>query len=135
MGKRPDSLHELIVYDFTLNVIDGLENGGVIGVFRIGSAVTGDLDCDGDVDFDDIDDFVSGLNNPALYLTTFGVPADLKGDTDGDGDLDFDDITGFVDLLTGGGAEAVPEPSTAALLGCIGVLGMCCWRFFRRPRF
>jgi hypothetical protein len=76
------------------------------------------MDCDGDVDFDDIDDFVLGLNDPVQYTSHFGVPPSLKGDTDGDQDIDFDDIPGFVTLL-GGGAQAglaVPEPSHVGLL-------------------
>jgi hypothetical protein len=77
----------------------------------------GDLDCDGDVDFDDIDEFVLGLNNPAEYENQFGLPAHIKGDTDGDGDLDFDDINGFVNLLSGSGVEPVPEPSALVLVG------------------
>jgi hypothetical protein len=76
--------------------------------------MTGDMDCDGDVDFDDIDDFVLGLNDPAAYEALFGLAPTVKGDTDGDDDLDFDDITGFVDIL-GGGANSVPEPSSCAL--------------------
>jgi hypothetical protein len=79
--------------------------------------IVGDLDCDGDVDFDDIDEFVLGLNNPAEYENQFGLPAHIKGDTDGDGDLDFDDINGFVNLLSGSGVEPVPEPSALVLVG------------------
>jgi len=83
----------------------------------------GDMDCDGDVDFDDIDDLVLGLTNPTQYEDQFGIPPDLKGDTDGDGDLDFDDIPGFVDILTPpGGLQGVPEPSSLAL-ACLAVCG------------
>jgi hypothetical protein len=77
----------------------------------------GDMDCDGDVDFDDIDPFVLGLNDPTEYETQFGVPPAAKGDMDGDGDFDFDDIPGFVAVLQGGGTESVPEPSGWVLLG------------------
>jgi hypothetical protein len=93
--------------------------------YVVGEALAGDLDCDGDVDFDDIDEFVLGLNNPQSYLQTFGLPSSLKGDTDSDGDLDFDDIPGFVAILsaagagTNGVAAAVPEPSTVCLLGIV----------------
>ncbi len=83
--------------------------------------LVGDLDCDGDVDFDDIDPFVLGLTNAAAYEDQFGVSVTLKGDTDGDGDVDFDDINGFVSILTStagsGTTRSVPEPSTAALGG------------------
>ncbi len=87
--------------------------------------VVGDLDCDGDVDFDDIGAFVLGLTDAAGYEATYGVPPDTKGDIDDDGDLDFDDIPGFVDILTGQATtRSVPEPSTllyvvAAVLACL----------------
>jgi len=84
------------------------------------SMVVGDMDGDGDTDFDDIDPFRIGLANPASYAATYLVPAQLRGDTDGDGDLDFDDISGFVALLAGGSlgasAHGVPEPASGALV-------------------
>jgi len=92
--------------------------------------VVGDMDGDGDVDFDDIDDFVLGLTNAAGYEAIFGVPPSLRGDTDGNGELDFDDISGFVGLLSNRGSTAaralgadvhtVPEPATLflAMLAC-----------------
>ncbi|MFV1968534.1 MAG: hypothetical protein ACC628_24185 [Pirellulaceae bacterium] len=79
------------------------------------SRLVGDMDLDNDVDFDDIDDFVFGLNDPGLYESTFGVPPVRNGDTDGDGDQDFDDIPGFVDILIGGESQSVPEASTLVL--------------------
>ncbi len=96
----------------------------------------GDMDCDGDIDFDDIDDFVLSLANPDQYEATFGVPPDLKGDTDGDGDVDFDDIQGLVTILTGGGAglhaqpaRGVPEPATWTLVLAAGLVGIAgSWR-------
>jgi hypothetical protein len=78
-----------------------------------------DVDNDGDVDFDDIDEFVLGLTDPSLYASAFGVPATLKGDIDNDGDVDFDDIGPFVQLLNGAAelsAQRVPEA------GCRGLL-------------
>jgi hypothetical protein len=95
--------------------------------------VLGDMDCDGDVDFDDIDDFVLGLNNVQLYESQFGLPPWVKGDTDGDEDLDFDDILGFVNLLQGG-LQSVPEPSSALLLGCGAAAGIAACRCRRRSR-
>ena len=78
--------------------------------------IVGDMDCDSDVDFDDIDAFVLGLNDPTAYENMFGVPPSLKGDTDGDDDLDFDDILGFVNALSGGSVVTpVPEPATFLL--------------------
>jgi hypothetical protein len=57
------------------------------------------MDFDGDLDFDDIDDFVWGLIAADVYEDLYGVPPVINGDVDGDGDLDFDDIAGFVALL------------------------------------
>ena len=96
--------------------------------------VTGDMDCDGNVDFDDISPFVLALTNPAAYESTMGVPADLKGDTDGDGDLDFDDIDDFVAILNAPLAEPlhrVPEPP-ALPFAVIGLFGLVVWKW-RKP--
>jgi len=78
----------------------------------------GDMDLNGQVDFDDITPFVLGLNNPALYRSNFGLPPSRKGDINQDGRFDFDDIPDFVALLTptAPAAVGVPEPSTLLLL-------------------
>lgn len=79
----------------------------------------GDMDCDGDVDFDDIEGLVLGLTDPVAYESLHDIPASIKGDVDGDGDLDFDDIGPFVELLIGPPLQAVPEPGTLVLLGLV----------------
>jgi hypothetical protein len=74
------------------------------GMFSLGlKALYGDLDCDGDVDFDDIDPFVSALGADPLAWN-LGHPGChwLNADCDNDGDVDFDDINPFIGLLTGG---------------------------------
>jgi len=99
----------------------------------------GDLDGDGDVDFDDIGAFVVGINDPAAYEQIYGMPPSEHGDTDRDGDFDFDDIPGFVTLLGGAaGSRAisvqdvqdVPEPSIMGLvswaLGGLLAIGHAC---------
>ncbi|MFV2069194.1 MAG: putative Ig domain-containing protein, partial [Pirellulales bacterium] len=73
-----------------------------ITVTGLPAGLVGDMDIDGDVDFDDIGAFVMGLSDPSGYTSLFGVPAELYGDTDQDGDIDFDDIDSFIDLLIGG---------------------------------
>ena len=61
----------------------------------------GDLNCDGLVDFDDINPFVLALGGEGGYVAEFPECNWLSADVDGDGDVDFDDITPFVDLLSG----------------------------------
>jgi hypothetical protein len=104
--------------DTFLDVVNGLPNGGVINLFHVPNPLTaGDMDCDGDVDFDDIDVFVLGLNDPAVYLSQYRITSATKGDTDGDGDQDFDDITEFVAVLSGDArVSAVPEPTALTLI-------------------
>jgi len=79
----------------------------------------GDMDFDDDVDFDDIDDFVLGLTNGALYENQYLVPADTHGDLDLDGDIDFDDIDDFVAILANpldaAAGQRVPEPASVVL--------------------
>lgn len=60
----------------------------------------GDLNCDGKVDFDDIDPFVLALTNKAAYIAKYPKCLWLNGDCNGDGTVDFDDIDPFVGLLT-----------------------------------
>jgi len=67
---------------------------------EMGSCVlTGDLDCDGDVDFDDINPFVLALSGEAAYYAAYPDCNWLNADCDTDGDVDFDDINPFVALL------------------------------------
>jgi hypothetical protein len=113
---------EFAMYDYILTD-EQIEAHFLAGL----EVLRGDMDCDGDVDFDDIDPFVLGLNNAAQYELDFGLPPEAKGDMDGDGDFDFDDIDGFVAALQGG-VESVPEPGTLwmtlVMLGGLGVWGV-----------
>ncbi|MBK9126971.1 MAG: hypothetical protein IPM13_04135 [Phycisphaerales bacterium] len=59
----------------------------------------GDMNCDGVVDFDDIDPFVLALSGPAAYHGQYPNCQWLNADTDGDGDVDFDDIDPFVSRI------------------------------------
>jgi len=76
---------------------------------------TGDMDFDGDIDFDDIVALVLGLTDLDVYEVLYGAPPNANGDTDGDGDLDFDDIAGFADLLSSGLAARTLSTGTGAL--------------------
>ncbi len=61
----------------------------------------GDLNCDGAVDFGDINPFVLILTDPGAWQAEFpGCPA-ANGDVNGDGAVDFADINPFVALLGG----------------------------------
>jgi hypothetical protein len=62
----------------------------------------GDLNCDGVVNFDDINPFVLGLSDPLEYETAYPNCDVLHGDCNGDGGVNFDDIDPFVALLSGG---------------------------------
>ena len=61
----------------------------------------GDLNCDGLVNFDDIDPFVLALSDPAAYALQYPDCDILNGDANGDGVVNFDDINAFVALLSG----------------------------------
>jgi hypothetical protein len=64
--------------------------------------IAGDLNCDGAVDFGDINPFVLYLSNFAAWQTAYpGCPAE-NGDINGDGSFpSFGDINPFVALLSG----------------------------------
>jgi hypothetical protein len=64
------------------------------------AGVLGDLDCDGVVDFDDINPFILALSDPASYQIAYPNCNYLNADCDQDGDVDFDDINAFVALLS-----------------------------------
>jgi hypothetical protein len=77
--------------------IDDVEIWGV----EAQSYPVGDLNCDGNVDFGDINPFVLALTNPAGYAVQFPNCDIRLGDINGDGRVDFGDINPFVRLLTG----------------------------------
>ena len=61
--------------------------------------MVGDMDCDGDVDFDDIDPFVLALGGQAGYEAQYPACNWLNADCDASGGVDFDDIDAFVALI------------------------------------
>jgi hypothetical protein len=63
----------------------------------------GDLNCDGAVDFFDIDPFVAALLAQPTYEATFPNCSHSLADMNGDGAVNFFDIDPFVMTLTGGG--------------------------------
>lgn len=65
----------------------------------------GDVNCDGDVGFGDINPFVLTLTNPDGYLAAFPNCHILLADINEDGSVGFADINPFVALLSGGNAN------------------------------
>jgi C1A family cysteine protease len=63
--------------------------------------VVGDLNCDGVVDFADINPFVAALSSPPGYFAEYGNCNIYNADVNGDNQIDFDDINPYVALLTG----------------------------------
>ncbi len=60
-----------------------------------------DLNCDGAVNFDDIEAFVLALSGRAGYESAYPDCRWLNGDLNGDGTVNFDDIDAFVAALAG----------------------------------
>ncbi len=61
----------------------------------------GDMNCDGPVNFDDIDGFVAALVGEENYYINVPQCDFTAADCDGDGFVSFDDIDAFVELLVG----------------------------------
>lgn len=59
----------------------------------------GDLNCDGTVNFKDVDPFVTALGGQAAYQAAYPACAWLNGDIDGDLNVTFKDINPFVGVL------------------------------------
>jgi prepilin-type N-terminal cleavage/methylation domain-containing protein len=105
----------------------------------------GDMEWDGDIDLDDVDDFVEGLTREEDYVDNLDIclplfpaevchlgPAADVGDFTNDGFLDFDDIPPFR-MLFGLSAGAslnlnIPEPAIVRLaaVALVGLLGVRC---------
>jgi hypothetical protein len=64
-------------------------------------ALRGDLNCDGSVNFGDINPFVLLLSNPAAWQAAYPACPSMTGDINGDGSVGFGDINPFVALLSG----------------------------------
>ncbi len=75
------------------------ESNGLFTVQEGPQYVLGDANCDGVLDFDDINPFVLALSDPAAYQVAYpGCPLS-NSDCNQDGVADFDDINAFVALL------------------------------------
>ena len=58
------------------------------------------MNCDGRVDFADINVFTLALQCPACYAAQYPNCQIILGDLNGDGQVNFDDINGFVALIS-----------------------------------
>jgi hypothetical protein len=88
-----------VVYD---GFVPGLDvTGTLTGVTAIPSAA-GDTNCDGHVNFDDINPFVTALVSQAAYEAQYPDCNYLNADCNCDGSVNFDDINPFVTLLVAG---------------------------------
>jgi hypothetical protein len=76
----------------------GIE-GDVLRFVSTPAGCLGDMDCDGDVDFFDIDPFVAKLGCPGAGASCDDACPWQNGDVDQDGDVDFFDIDPFVGRL------------------------------------
>jgi hypothetical protein len=77
--------------------------------FRVGvlpAPLADDTNCDGTVDFHDINPFVQALTDGGGYEQAYPGCWAENADINGDGNIDFADINPFVDLLTGSQASA-----------------------------
>ena len=64
-------------------------------------ATPGDLNCDGDVNFGDIDPFVLALSGQAAYEAVYPDCNWFNADCNADNAVNFGDIDPFVALLSG----------------------------------
>jgi len=91
------------------------------------AVMRGDLNCDGVIDFADINPFVMRLTDPALYQTLYPDCPDANGDVNGDGVVDFQDINPFTAVLVeGGGATCSWRGPDTTCIWCWEPLGACC---------
>ncbi len=98
--------------------------GGTDNLDALGSYPLGDMDWNGSLDLNDVDDFVQGLTRPVDYrdvnIDHFGQPATILGDftVPRDGIVDYDDVGPFRAAILGavppaaGQSQSVPEPGT-----------------------
>ncbi len=75
---------------------------GIAAKFIIPIAAIGDVNCDGVIDFNDIDPFVLALADAMAYAAQYPACDRLLADANQDGAVDFNDISDFITLLVGG---------------------------------
>lgn len=85
--------------------IDDLQIDGPVCNPHGPKTLRGDMDCDGGVNFNDVDPFVLALTGQDGYESQFPDCNFENGDINQDGSVDFADIDPFVDCLASGGCE------------------------------
>ena len=97
-GPANVSVDEL-VFLHNSNTLLAATHGRGLWTAEIPPPALGDLNCDGEVNFDDIHPFVLALSDPAAYGAAYPFCNVLLADCNGDGVVDFTDINAFVALL------------------------------------
>ncbi len=72
------------------------------GTIAVPTQIRGDMNCDGVVNFNDIDGFVVALVGEAAYEAAYPNCAHIQADTSQDMSVDFGDIDSFIAALIGG---------------------------------
>ncbi len=85
--------------DVSSNSYGEVFTGAGGSTFQVAFCALGDMNCDGVVNFDDINPFVLALSDPLGYTTTYPNCNLLNGDCNFDQTVDFDDINCFVALF------------------------------------
>ncbi len=80
------------------------QDGYELFVMNAADFTCGDINCDGGVDFFDIDPFVLALSGPTAFAAAFPECAWLNADIDGDNNVTFFDIDPWVARLMAGGS-------------------------------
>ena len=112
IGVFPDKSGGDIVYRL------GMTSRARFTVEYVSSVLLGDVNLDTMVNGLDVDPFVDVLLNG---------PFQLEADMNVDGVVNGLDVDPFVAAVVGGGVQAVPEPSTLALLSLAALIGLA-WR-------
>lgn len=74
-----------------------------MGVYEFGERSRGDMNCDGSIDFNDIDPFVAALISRENFESQFPGCDYILADINQDGSIDFNDIDGFVECIVNSG--------------------------------
>ncbi len=83
----------------------GVSNVATVSLFY---RCRGDVNCDGLIDFNDIDAFITALLGAEQYFVAFPGCAIELADADCNGSVDFNDIGAYVNCLTAGACPACP---------------------------